>query len=147
MKRINTCFAFFVSLSVFGYLGTAAAEDGSNVPSPLDTVLDEYEFTKKTKTCLSTSRVRSVRALGDGHILFRVGASNIYINQTRSACRGADNGFTRIEYEVHGGLLCKNQRVSVVDNTSGIARGACALGAFQRLERKADPEQDGGEYG
>ena len=103
--------------------------------------LAEFERTGETTACLDVNRIRSIQALDERHFLVRTGASGYYLNEPSGSCIGAGRGNTRIQYVLGGtSQLCRNQIVTIVDNTSGVSFGSCGLGSFEKLEEKPDEE-------
>ncbi len=99
--------------------------------------LAEFERTGEVRSCLNITRINSITPLDDYHFLVRVGVNEYYLNEV-SRCSGAGNIGNRIQYEISTSQLCRNQIVTVVDNTSGIIAGSCGLGGFERLIEKTE---------
>jgi len=101
--------------------------------------LADFERTGETTECLGVNMISSVDALDERHFLIRTGVNDYYLNEPSGACIGAGRGNTRIQYVLGGtNQLCRNQIVTVVDNTSGVTFGSCGLGSFQKLEEKSE---------
>ena len=97
--------------------------------------LAQFEATGETETCLSTTRIQSITALDERHLLVRVSASNYYLNKVSGKCNGAHRAGNRLQYTISTGQLCRNEIISVVDNSTGITEGSCSLNSFEKLER------------
>lgn len=120
------------SLLVFVASCASADSGGSTLTAEAAEALSKYERTGETRSCMSTTQISAINPLDAHHFLVRVGVSKYYLNET-SGCRGAGRAFNRIQYEVSGGQLCRNQIVQVVDNSSGFIVGSCGLGEFEEL--------------
>ncbi|MBI1364706.1 MAG: hypothetical protein GC153_01945 [Alphaproteobacteria bacterium] len=103
--------------------------------------LAQFEKTGKTVTCLSPPMIDDITPLSDTQFLVRVGVSQYYLNETHGKCSGAASSFNRLQYTIHGGMLCENQIVTIVDNSTQMPGGACALGVFQELKKKPAEEK------
>ncbi len=97
--------------------------------------LAQFEATGETEDCLSTTRIQSITPLDDRHFLVRVGTNDYYLNKVSSRCGGASRAGNRLQYTISGGQLCRNEIISVVDNSSGFTVGSCGLNSFEKLER------------
>ena len=106
--------------------------------------LAEFEATGETQACLSTSQIRQITPLDERHFLIRTGVNDYYLNVT-SRCASAHRSNYRIQYQLTNNRLCRNQIITVVDNTTGITAGSCGLGDFERLEPIAEDEKAGTE--
>ena len=103
--------------------------------------LADFERTGETTACLNINAVRSIEALDERHFLVRSSGNSFYLNKPSGVCAGAGRGNTRIQYVLGGtNQLCRNQIVTIVDNTSGVTFGSCGLGAFEKLEKMPDGE-------
>ena len=99
--------------------------------------LAEFDRTGEMTTCLNVSRINSITALDEYNFLVRVGANDYYLNEV-SRCSGADRAFNRIQYEMSGSQLCRNQIIRIVDNSGGFTVGSCGLGSFEHLTEKLE---------
>ncbi len=97
--------------------------------------LAQFERTGETTNCVGSRRINSITPLDEYNFLVRVGLNSYYLNQV-SGCNGADSSFNRLQYKLHGGQLCRNEIIQVVDNSSGMTVGSCGLGSFERLTKK-----------
>lgn len=103
--------------------------------------LAEFEKTGETDTCLSIRRINSITPLDERNLLVRVGVNDYYLNRPRNRCAGADRVGNRLQYKISGGMLCRNEIIQVVDNSSGLTGGSCGLGVFEKLEKAVEPEE------
>jgi len=103
--------------------------------------LAEFDATGETTSCLNLRRIRSITPLDDKTFLVRVG-NEYYVNRVSGRCAGADSSFNRLQYTTSQSNLCRNQIVSVVDNSQGFTVGSCGLGDFERLEKKEPPAEE-----
>lgn len=97
--------------------------------------LDRFDRTGETQTCVS-SRSTDITAIDENRLLFKVGANDYYLNETRGACNDADSRFTRFEMKLFGSQICSGEVIRIVGQQSGIYQGACSLGDFEKLTRK-----------
>lgn len=113
---------------------TAAAGDGAMSERAAER-LAQFEATGETETCLRTTRIQSITALDEKHLLVRVSGNNYYLNKVSGKCNGAQWAGNRLQYTITTGQLCRNEIITVVDNTTGITAGSCGLNSFEKLER------------
>ncbi len=99
--------------------------------------LDGFERTGETVSCVAL-RSSDITALDESTFLVRVGG-NYYVNEARGACHDADSNFTRIEITMFGSQLCSGEILKIVDQSTGMFRSSCSLGAFEKLT-KTQPE-------
>ncbi len=122
--------------------GCATGAGYAGPSEKVSTALANYERTGEMTTCLNIGRIDSIKALDERHFLVRTGVNSYYLNEPSAGCNGAGRSNQRIQYVLGNSQLCRNQIVTVVDNTSGIISGSCGLGSFERLEQKpADAEE------
>jgi len=130
MKCLNTpslFLALFVAVA-FSMTYVPAIAEESDLPDELE----GYALTGETENCLRSSRIRDSRPLDDHHILFEMRNGDSYLNRLSDGCNGiASNVFV---FDSAAGRVCENQIIKVVDETHFIARGACGLGEFEKLE-------------
>ncbi|MBY0422110.1 MAG: hypothetical protein K2Q06_07390 [Parvularculaceae bacterium] len=132
MKKV-----LFASAALVGASFGAAAFAGSSSLSPEAAArLASFDRTGEKQQCLMLSAVSEIKPLSDEIFLVRTGVNSWYLNEVRGSCDGAANAFTRLEYTTSTSSLCSLQIVRVVDNSSGILRGTCSLGEFERLTPK-----------
>jgi len=91
-----------------------------------------------TRDCLAMSAITTRRAEGPDSLYFETLGGGAYVNRLAGRCPGlqqASRGFGALAFEVHGGQLCRGDRVRVVESSAGAARGLqnsipCPLGDF-----------------
>jgi Family of unknown function (DUF6491) len=135
-----------MGVAVAAFAGAACASSGSYEMSEKTSArLAEFEQTGDYQTCLGLRQINQIKALDEHNFLVRVGVNQYYLNKVSGRCNGADNTFNRLQYTTSMSQLCRNEIISVVDNTAGFFVGSCSLGDFERLEKKpddAEAEQD-----
>ena len=83
----------------------------------------------KAEKCLPTYRSNDMTIIDDDTILFRDGRTT-YVNHPLGGCFNLHQSGRALVTKNFGPQLCRGDLASVVDNTSGITVGACALGDF-----------------
>ncbi len=111
--------------------GAAAAARGDGA------ALDAFERTGETVSCVSM-RSTDITPIDESRLLFRVGRSDYYLNETRNRCNDIDSKFTRIDVRLFGSQLCSMEILQIVDQQTGAFQGSCSLGAFEKLKKKPD---------
>ncbi len=124
------------SLAAFAAPGFAAAKPAGEMSENVASQLSAYEATGETTSCLSVGQIRSIDPLDDRRFLVRAN-NGYYLNETSNRCSGAARSGNRLQYKLSTGQLCRNQIISVVDNSSGFTVGSCGLGSFEKLTKKA----------
>ncbi len=128
-----------IGVAVAAFAGAACASSGSyEMSESASARLAEFEQTGDYLTCLGLRQVNQIKALDDYNFLVRVGSNHYYLNRVSGRCIGADSTFNRLQYTTSNNRLCRNEIISVVDNTTGFTNGSCSLGDFERLEKKPD---------
>ncbi len=84
--------------------------------------------------CVSQRNLRSNRSIGEGVILFESVGNTVYVNRPPAACPLLRDGLTLVT-NTPAGRLCRGDIVSVVDLTTNVERGTCALGDFTPYRR------------
>lgn len=97
--------------------------------------LAQFTETGETRDCVSVSRISSIAALDDNHFLVEMRGGGVYLNRVRGRCNQAGSSFTRLQYTVPTGQLCRGEIINVFDNSSNLWAGSCGLGEFEQLER------------
>lgn len=119
-----------------GFLVCALAVAGSaNAGVPNSKALERFDETAETVKCVDM-RSTDITAVDETTFIFKAGPNDYYLNRTRGACNGASSSFTRYEINLFGSRLCSGEIMKIVDQQSGIFRGACSLGDFTKLNRK-----------
>lgn len=131
MKRLSILAAF----AVLTIAACASAGREYQMSEKTAERLAEFERTGETVRCLSSSSTTDITPIDERHFLVRVGAGRYYLNELSSSCYGAGRAGNRLQYEIYGGQLCRNQIIHVVDNSGGFHVGTCALGDFEKVEK------------
>ena len=132
MKRI-----ILIGSSVI-FAAACASTASGGMSEKAAATLAQYEPTGETENCIGLTRIRSMSALDDRHFLVKVNGGKVYLNRVRGRCAGAESGFNRLQYRTSQNTLCRNEIITVVDNTQGFTVGSCGLGDFERLEKITD---------
>lgn len=114
------------------------AEPGDDETAAED-LLAEITFGEPVD-CINTQRIRSTEILSDREILFRMSATEFYLNRLPIRCPRLRMSDT-FSYEVRGSQLCHVDIIRVVDTFGGgISRGpACGLGKFLPVDQEQVP--------
>ncbi|MCH8489990.1 MAG: DUF6491 family protein [Oceanicaulis sp.] len=125
-------------------LGLSAAAHSQSTQERADARLAQFTETGESRSCLSTTRIRSITPLDDSRWLVTTRGGDTYLNEVSRGCFGASSPFSYIQYRIPGGQLCRCEIIRVVDTSSNMSRGACGLGEYQRLEPVAAGQADAG---
>jgi hypothetical protein len=125
-------------------LGLGAAAQSHSPEERADARLAQFTETGDTRSCLATTRIRNITPLDDSRWLVTTRGGDTYLNEVSRGCFGASSPFSYIQYRIPGGQLCRGEIIRVVDTSTNMARGACGLGAYQRLEPVASEQADMG---
>lgn len=120
---------------VLGVLALLAAASPAAAGRPDSDALDRFDRTGETVKCVDMRRT-DITAIDESTLLFRVGQSDYYLNETKGACNDADSNFSRFDIDLFNSRLCSGEILKVVENQSGIFQGACSLGDFEKLTKK-----------
>ncbi len=132
-----------IGIAVAAFAGAACASSGSyEMSEKASARLAEFERTGDYQTCLGLRQISQIKPLDEHNFLVRVGLNQYYLNKVSGRCSGADRTFNRIQYTTSISQLCRNEIISIVDNTTGFTTGSCGLGDFERLENKVDNADD-----
>lgn len=102
--------------------------------------LAEYHQTGETTSCLQRTRVRHIRPLDDQHFLIEMRGGQHYLSTMSNRCSNAARNHTYLEYRSPGSQLCRNEIVTVKDQSTRMMTGSCSFGAFERLEPVSDAD-------
>ena len=84
----------------------------------------------KAESCLPLQRSNDMVVIDDDTIIYRDGRTT-YVNKLLGTCNNLGNGsYALVTRSGNGSMLCRGDISSVVDATSGITVGSCALGEF-----------------
>ncbi len=97
--------------------------------------LAEFEPTGSVESCLNSSSISQITPLDGRNFLVQVGVSQYYLNKVNGNCSGAERSFNRLQYTTSTSQLCRNEIITVVDNSSGFTVSSCGLGSFEKLEK------------
>lgn len=97
--------------------------------------LAKFEKTGEVQNCLSLRSIDQIKALDDRNFLIEAGANDYYLAELSSSCRGADSSLNRLQYTTSLSSLCRNEIITVVDNSTGFTVGSCGMSDFQKLEK------------
>lgn len=87
-------------------------------------------------TCLPPSlSSRNMIAIDDRTVVFRDGASRVYVNQLRGECSRLRSDFYSLVIRSHGSSTCSGDIADVTDLRTGTIVGSCALGEFVPYSR------------
>ncbi|MBI1392961.1 MAG: hypothetical protein GC152_09500 [Alphaproteobacteria bacterium] len=125
--------------TIFAAASACATNMEPRVDSGVSATLAKYEETGETRACLPLSNVSSIRAATEKKLLVRTGINEYWLNETSARCGGVTRANNRIQYETSQNLLCQNQIITIVDNTTNITGGSCGLGKFKQLKLKEAP--------
>ena len=132
------------ALSAAAVLGGGCATAASErVNKAAAEKLDSFERTGEVVSCIRLARGNSITPVTESTFLIRVGVNNYYVNEVSGRCRGATRSSTRLQYTTSLSQLCRNEIIRVVDNSAGFQTGACGLGSFEKLAKKAPPNDEG----
>ena len=79
--------------------------------------------------CLPRFRTDDMTVIDDNTILFREG-STVYVNKTIGDCSQLGRGGAALVTRSISSTMCRGDIAQVVDNTTGIHLGSCAIGSF-----------------
>lgn len=105
-------------------------------------VMEKYVRTGEMVNCLGIRQISSIKPLDDRYFLVKARGNQYYLNIVSRGCNRASRSNTRIQYTTSSALLCQNEIIRVVENTSDILSGSCGLGKFERLDEKEQPAED-----
>lgn len=99
-----------------------------------------FKRTGESTNCISAmGRTAQATPLSETQILFREGG-RYYINDLIGRCANLGLPFHHIRLERDATQLCRNDRLTIVENSTDIPAGFCRLGAFERIERVQEEE-------
>lgn len=102
--------------------------------------LAEYERTGEVTSCMNVRQIASIEAVDEKTLLIRSGVNDYYVSDIKGRCSGATSTFNRFEYTTSTAQLCRNEIITIVDNTTGFLTGSCGMGSFEKLAKKAPVE-------
>jgi len=135
---------FLLAGAAIGLSACVSAQAGDREMSEAAALeLAKYEATGETRTCLSTTQIRSIDPIDDYTFLVRGTGRDVYLNKVSGKCSGASRSGNRLQYRISSNQLCRNEIITVVDNMLNTTVGSCGLGSFEELQEI--PEDDAAE--
>jgi hypothetical protein len=123
---------FMLASAVVGLCACATASEPAQRTAKAQATYDRMlngKVAGKAEKCLPTYRSNDMTVIDDDTILFRDGRT-VYVNNPLGGCNNLhQSGRALVTHNV-GPQLCRGDLATVVDNTSGMTLGACALGDF-----------------
>jgi hypothetical protein len=106
------------------------------------TAAEQGEFSKAVTdrvagsplNCVSSRSLRGNRSFGEGVILFEGHGGTVYVNRPAAGCPELGLGRSLVTRS-SGTQLCQGDIAEVVDLSSGVGFGGCALGEFVPYRR------------
>lgn len=123
---------FMLATAVVGLCACATASEPAQRSTKAQATYDRMLAGKspgKAEKCLPTYRSNDMTIIDDDTILFRDGRTT-YVNTLLGTCMSLTRSGSAIVTHNVGPQLCRGDLATVVDNTSGMSLGACALGDF-----------------
>ena len=134
-----------IAIVCLGATALAACASGpreERVDAAALAILDAHDKTGETERCFSTYQVRQIKPVTESKFLLEVNSNDYYLMEMNGRCNGATSSFNRLQYEVSGVGLCRNQVITVVDNSPGsFLVGSCSVRSFEKLEKKTSPQE------
>lgn len=108
-------------------------------------VLAKYTETGETVQCISSLKIKESKALDHQTILFTLYGGETYVNKLPQRCSGLNYGRPFTHRSGSESKLCSSNSIFVSSAGIGTFANAglesshpCALGRFERLEKKTD---------
>lgn len=130
-----------MAVAAAGIAGCASV-DRAEISPEAEERLADFERTGEMRTCLNLRAIDQIDPLDERHFLVRVGLNDYYLNEISGRCSGAGRFNNRIQYTTSISQLCRNEIITIVDNSTGFTMGSCGLGSFERLVEKPDEEEE-----
>ena len=90
-------------------------------------------------TCLPPGmRSASSTGISPGVLAYQQGGGPVYVNNLRGTCPGIQSNWDVIVTDQFQGRSCSGDIIRLVDRTTGMFRGSCALGDFTPYVRPDD---------
>lgn len=118
-------------------LAAACATAGSSyvMSDEVAAKLAKFEKTGEVDNCLPLRSIDQIKALDERNFLIETGVNDYWLAELSSSCHGADHSANRLQYTTSTGSLCRNEIITVVDNSTGFTVGSCGMSDFQKLEK------------
>jgi hypothetical protein len=123
---------FMLATAVIGLCACATASEPAQRSASAQRQYDHLLAGKvpgRAEKCLPTYRSNDMTIIDDNTILFRDGRT-VYVNHPLGGCNNLQQSGRALVTRNFGPQLCRGDLATVVDNTSGMSVGACALGDF-----------------
>lgn len=123
---------FMLATAVAGMCACATASEPSHRSAKAQATYDRMLAGKvagKAEKCLPAYRSDDMVVIDEDTILFRDGRT-VYVNQPLGGCSNADRLGSTLVTRIFSAQLCRGDIATVVDHSSGITVGSCALGDF-----------------
>ena len=130
MTNRNLLIAAVAMLAVSGCATASTPEISEKAAAELA----KYQLTGEKKSCLMVTQIRTIDPLDDSHFLVESAGGKKYLNVVSGRCSNASRPGYFLQYDVSGSSLCRNEIISVIDNSGGMLAGSCGLGDFEELE-------------
>ena len=128
---------FMLATAIVGLCACATASEPAQRSASAQRQFDSALAGKlpgKAEKCLPTYRSNDMTIIDNDTILFRDGRTT-YVNKPLGDCMNLTRSGSALVTRNVGPQLCRGDLATVVDNTSGMALGACALGDFVPYRR------------
>lgn len=133
--KISTAFGATALLAACTMLAACTTTGSSYAMSEeVAAKLAKFEKTGEVTDCLSLRSIDQIKPLDDRNFLIETGVNDYYLAELSTSCTGADRSFNRLQYKTSLSSLCRNEIITVVDNSTGFTVGSCGMSDFQELE-------------
>lgn len=92
-----------------------------------------YELSGDTRQCLMATQIDTIDPITEAAWLVTAQGGKVYLNRPQGMCASATRHFTYMQYNIHGGQLCRGEIVRILDQVSHAIQGSCSLGVFEEL--------------
>ena len=124
--------AIMLAAGVFGLCACATASEPALRTAQAQATYDRLltgKIAGKAERCLPAYRSNDMTIVDEDTILFRDGRT-VYVNHPPGGCSNADRGGRALVTKTFNAELCRGDLATVVDSSTGMMVGACALGDF-----------------
>ena len=142
-----------LSVAMGAGIGTSYADEDEKKKSKRQTrsekitnkILDKYQETGKTRSCLQPRQIRSTTVMSDTMIFFRMAGKKHYLSTLPRKCPGLFRE-DRFTYSLPTSQLCSVDIITVLDSF-GRSWSSCGLGKFKEMVEKPkdEPKEDTSE--
>ncbi|TGY88571.1 hypothetical protein E5163_12225 [Marinicauda algicola] len=125
-------------LAAAGAFALAGCQTPAGTEAPTEEAIAQalpegYQRTGETESCLNTTRIDEIDAVTDRIWIVETVTGERYVNVVSPGCNQADSAFTYLFYDIPTTQLCRGEIIRVMQQTTDIPTGSCALGAYERL--------------